>query len=692
MIAQTDSADPDKDAYGSGPPDDLGLDFKNAYIRLNAGSKRPIDGGWGEKDVETFTRIEANVIRQHLAKGGNVAVLTGKRSGHFCVDVDPKNGGDETFKALEGEGFEFSETHRVATPSGGFHLNYRYPQGFERILNDTRGKVLGPGIDLKADFGYRVAPPSRGKTGAYVVTDDRPYADAPGWLLDRLRARAGKTAERPAEPRAEVGKVESPDECCMAVESRAVAALTAKADRLRALPEGKRLTIGKKEVGWDEGFFLLACRLVEIARWPYGSLTLAEAEVKFRQHAPDADGNSFNPEHIWEQAVEHGGSWFVGNTHRIEEHVSVLLGSDGQPVKSAEAAVRAEVAEVSVLDWEPIDLDVLWDSAVHVRAPEVAGLFYSGLVNSVHGPSESGKTWLALIAIARVLAEGGSAVLLDFEDSAPGIVRRLRALGVPREVLRRFTYVNPSGFTEADRDGLRSLVERADLVVVDATTEVLAAMGGLSSNSDTDIALYMAALPKWCSRLGPAVVVIDHATKESARNGKPETQGSQHKRASVEGVAYAVAPDKEFGPDDDTGHSWVYVDKDKQGGVEWARTQRGRFYGHLRGGSDGFRIDPPSPDDRITTPDDPAAQAALRKERLEANVVRVMKASGPLSSARKIIKALQHDGVKFTKADIDGGFLSSLVERGFLGKSSLGYEFGKPWVVEYDPETDDEGH
>lgn len=329
------------------------LDFANAYIRLKAGTKggqgNVLDSGWGRKDAETWVRLDAASVRKHVEKGGNLAILTGRRSGHFTVDVDPKNGGIETLKEWRDKGHDFPKTNRVNTPSGGFHLNYRMPD-FE-VRNDTHGKVLGPGVDIKGDYGYRVAPGSKTEQGEYVVSRDMEYAEAPAWLLDLLRERTEtKAAERAQGAYEPQPKVEDPDECCQAVSEAAVASLVKYLDRLKALPEGQRLTFMGAERGWDDGFWLLATRLVEVALWPWTPFSLLDAETLFFQHAPAAEG-SYDPEHIWERALETADEWAKGATHRIEEHGPAVLSKDDlgvvtkQPFRISPAKAPFKFAE-----------------------------------------------------------------------------------------------------------------------------------------------------------------------------------------------------------------------------------------------------------------------------------------------------------------------------------------------------------
>lgn len=70
-------------------------------------------------------------------------------------------------------------------------------------------------------------------------------------------------------------------------------------------------------------------------------------------------------------------------------------------------------------------------------------LFYKGKINAILGESESGKSWLALQAVAQALQIKKSVMYLDFEDSAKGILSRLRALGMEDRHLELFVMPHP---------------------------------------------------------------------------------------------------------------------------------------------------------------------------------------------------------------------------------------------------------
>lgn len=108
------------------------------------------------------------------------AALIGAAIPEGCVvlDVDPRNGGDETMQALKDAGHKLPRTRVVRTGGGGTHYYFRVPEGVELRAH------LGRGVDVKrAGRGYVIVPPSPG----YSVLRHDPAAELPEWLLEALR-------------------------------------------------------------------------------------------------------------------------------------------------------------------------------------------------------------------------------------------------------------------------------------------------------------------------------------------------------------------------------------------------------------------------------------------------------------------------------------------------------------------------
>ena len=120
--------------------------------------------------------------------GGQLAVRTGAVSGLLVVDVDPAHGGDDSLSDLMARQL-VPRTLHVRTGSGGLHLYYRHPGR----TSPSRPMPNRAGIDIKADGGYVVLPPS------IHHRTHRPYRWGDG---RRPRGDAPRPGRRvPAQPR-----------------------------------------------------------------------------------------------------------------------------------------------------------------------------------------------------------------------------------------------------------------------------------------------------------------------------------------------------------------------------------------------------------------------------------------------------------------------------------------------------------
>ena len=82
---------------------------------------------------------------------------TGLRSGLLVVDIDPGNGGNESWKRIRA-GRKIPITAQQITGGGGRHITFQHPGG--RVP-----KTLGPGVDSTGDGGYIVVEPSLHASG-----------------------------------------------------------------------------------------------------------------------------------------------------------------------------------------------------------------------------------------------------------------------------------------------------------------------------------------------------------------------------------------------------------------------------------------------------------------------------------------------------------------------------------------------
>jgi Bifunctional DNA primase/polymerase, N-terminal len=121
---------------------------------------------------------------------GLLAIRTGTASGLLVLDIDPRHGGHIDHRLM-------TPTATVATGGGGWHLHYRHP-GVPVLSRPLPGRT---GVDIKADGGYVVAPPSTHPHTRmpYRWIGTRPIAEMPPPLLAAVLA-VPEPAQQPGEP------------------------------------------------------------------------------------------------------------------------------------------------------------------------------------------------------------------------------------------------------------------------------------------------------------------------------------------------------------------------------------------------------------------------------------------------------------------------------------------------------------
>src|SRR5678816_4234852 len=143
-------------------------------------SKRPQENRTGHL---SWTQLDSEDFMDELEDESlNVGIVTGKSSGIVVLDIDPKHGG--TKEAVDGIVGEVTRTRTHRTPSGGLHLIFRYPDGVDHIGNSV-GR-LSPGVDVRADGGYIVAPSSAIDGSSYEVIEHSDLAPLPAGVLNKL--------------------------------------------------------------------------------------------------------------------------------------------------------------------------------------------------------------------------------------------------------------------------------------------------------------------------------------------------------------------------------------------------------------------------------------------------------------------------------------------------------------------------
>lgn len=141
---------------------------------------------WQKSNVEN---LHLDVVHNSEAP---IAILLGKASGIVVIDIDVQNGGsaEALFKKY---GEEIKNTRVIKTPSDGWHLYFKYPEGVDDLkgIIDAGSRIegLGMGIDFLGDRRHVQAPPTirighpKKKDGKYRVLRDVEPAPLPDQIL-----------------------------------------------------------------------------------------------------------------------------------------------------------------------------------------------------------------------------------------------------------------------------------------------------------------------------------------------------------------------------------------------------------------------------------------------------------------------------------------------------------------------------
>ena len=170
--------------------------------------KHPRIRSWQERATTDMAQIEQWF--SHDFRGSNIGIATGADSGIFVLDVDPKNGGEESLESLIAKHGRLPDTIQAITGSGGRHFYFSHPG--ELVRNDV---ALLPGLDIRGDGGMVVAPPSMHISGRCYDWDgldgfNAPILPAPKWLLNLIiskpRRENGRGNVAPIGPEIPEGK------------------------------------------------------------------------------------------------------------------------------------------------------------------------------------------------------------------------------------------------------------------------------------------------------------------------------------------------------------------------------------------------------------------------------------------------------------------------------------------------------
>lgn len=120
--------------------------------------KKPVIKEWNpyRKRFATDEELQEWFIKNNFG----IAIVTGILSKLTVVDIDPRHGGTTV---------GLPPTLTAKTQSGGWHFYYQY---YPLVKNRSN---IRPGVDIRTEGGYVVAPPTIGEHGVYKwIINERP--------------------------------------------------------------------------------------------------------------------------------------------------------------------------------------------------------------------------------------------------------------------------------------------------------------------------------------------------------------------------------------------------------------------------------------------------------------------------------------------------------------------------------------
>lgn len=448
---------------------------------------------------------DATRDRQQLEKWwkvnpqANVGLATGEDNGVIVIDVDPKHGGSESLLDIEEKHGQLPETWEVATGGGGVHLYYRYPAGAGVY---SRNGWL-PGVDIKSDGGYVIAPPSNHASGnRYAWAEgckpgELPLADVPAWLLELLPRKVEAAAPANGKPTTNGSHVFTFTAGGASLLDRA----RAYVDKAQPASEGNRNDAAFRLAGHVAAFDEHGERLSEpdifdvISRW------------NSRNNPPLSDSE------LW-QCVK-----------------SALVNGTARPAKESTATSGATSTTVQMV--KPCQKFLFCDlvqAYPTLNKPVVHGLFREGETVNVVSTSKAGKSWLAYNLALSVIAnrpwlqtfdvEPGPVLLVDNELHKCTLSNRIPAVA-EKLGIHHTEYANSLEVWPL-RGALRNIVQLGEdfaaiepgkfkLIILDAKYRL--GVPGKSENDNASETQIYNLVDEYAAHTGAAFVLVHHTSK-----------------------------------------------------------------------------------------------------------------------------------------------------------------------------------
>ena len=544
-------------------------------LRCKSPGKHPI-GHMAPSGFNSASK-DPDTIRQWVTASPNMnlAIATGAASNIVVLDLDLRevegedvDGEFELRAWLAARGVDLPDTLTSSTGGGGKHVILSLPatSGVRPVIS-SRANWL-PGVDIRGDGGYIVAPPSQHISGEFYRWDSSRGVSAITQELLTALSTKQRTSALTGKPMPSLGDGDSIDVQKLMREGlrmggrddgfvRLVGVLRARGDSLETA-QAIITEVWKNTDQKESDYFPLATAMEKVqrgyARWDAPE-EIGEVEMLWaqraaaratRRHAALGDtlssglGNSPLGTPGMDNKVPISGS----QGHSNDQNQPPEDGIDEDEWEDDDEDDRDPVQEFNIAELMSGG-DIEREPPTMLSRADGKHLIYAGKLHSIYGEPGHGKTWVALHLVRERLEAGESVVYFDYDEDDGGrsMALRLKELGMTPDKVSALHYFNPQGI---GRDGsqwarMRKLIRRHQptLVVVDTMAPALVELG-LNEKDNAEVGtwyrharwLLSGATPR------PALVIVDHVVKSGEGRGR-WARGAGDKLGRLH-AAYAV--------------------------------------------------------------------------------------------------------------------------------------------------------
>lgn len=415
------------------------------------------------------------------------------------------------------------ETWRARTGGGGQHIYFRYPAHLS--IRNTQETIAG--IDVRAEGGFVIAPPSRHQNGKQYLWTFSPFdtelAEAPQWLLDKvgatealpLAAAPSTLASSSSPPRAQTATT--------AVEPSAPPQQVT--DAWGHIVDGRDAYM--RDMVW-----------AAIVDW-YRECPIPPSEREVEQKLLEVYA-------LYERKVrpQEAGNTLEGEGRGLSAFREKWAYAMRQWDTKVAAAAKERQAGHHGVTWEQAspsidpsaELEWFDDIKPVISTPYIVkGVLDLGAMSVVYGPSNSGKTFFALdiayhVAIDhswRAQRVAGGSVLYLAAEGGNGIANRIVGLRktsgvveVPMALRRAgLDLLNPDADTERVIKLAEEVANRAPLklIVIDTLSRVIA---GGDENGPVDMTAFIKNVDRIRHATGAHIMIVHHTGKDAAKGAR----------------------------------------------------------------------------------------------------------------------------------------------------------------------------